>query len=177
VDTPEVRARRTIDKLLTSAGWIVQSREATNVGAGRGVAIREFPLKSGYGFADYLLYVDGAPAGVIEAKKEGETLTGYEIQTEKYSVGLPDELKPYRKPLPFCYQSTGVETRFTNLLEPDARSRRVFAFHRPETLAEWLMDESKEPGSGRRSTIGRTSRAESRPRNHIHGRAVRRRNL
>ena len=115
--------------------------------AGRGVAIREFPLKAGHGSADYLLYVDGAAAGVVEAKKEGETLTGYEIQTEKYSVGLPDSLRAYRRPLPFCYQSTGVETRFTNLLEPEARSRGVFAFHKAETLADWLMEESRSPGS------------------------------
>ena len=87
--------------------------------------------------------MDGLPAGVVEAKKEGETLSGYEIQTEKYSVGLPDELKPYRKPLPFCYQSTGIETRFTNLMEPDARSRQVFAFHRPETFADWLAEEAE----------------------------------
>jgi len=31
-----------------------------------------------------------------------------------------------------------VETRFTNHLEPDAKSRDVFAFHRPETLLEWV---------------------------------------
>ncbi len=152
-ESPESRARRTIDKLLITAEWIVQSREEANVAAGRGVAIREFPLKTGYGFADYLLYVDGAPAGVVEAKKEGTTLTGYEIQSEKYSVGLPDELKPYRKPLPFCYQSTGIETRFTNLLEPEARSRPVFAFHRPETLADWLMEESRSPGSTLRARL------------------------
>jgi type I restriction enzyme R subunit len=152
-DTPEARARETIDKLLADAGWIVQSRDEANVSAGRGVAIREFPLKSGYGEADYLLYVDGAPAGVVEAKKEGETLTSHEIQTEKYSVGLPDELKPYRKPLPFCYQSTGIETRFTNLMEPDARSRPVFSFHRPETFADWLMEEAKTPGSTLRARL------------------------
>lgn len=157
VDNPEARARETIDKLLTDAGWAVQSRDEANVTAARGVAIREFPLKSGYGFADYLLYVDGAPAGVIEAKKEGQTLTGYEIQTEKYSVGLPDELKPYRKPLPFCYQSTGIETRFTNLLEPDARSRPVFSLHRPETLADWVMEEAKSPGSTLRARVRRLS--------------------
>src|SRR2546425_4406656 len=115
-DSPEARARENIDKQLADCGWIVQSRDEANITAGRGVAITYFPLKSGYGEADYLLYVDGAPAGVVEAKKEGETLTGHEIQTEKYRVGLPVELKPYRKPLPFCYQSTGVETRFTNLL-------------------------------------------------------------
>src|SRR5712664_3222917 len=152
-DTPEARARQNIDRLLTDAGWIVQSRDETNITAGRGVAIREFPMKSGYGFADYLLYVDTVPAGVVEAKKEGETLTGYEIQTEKYSVGLPDELKPYRKPLPFCYQSTGIETRFTNLMEPDARSRRVFSFHRPETFGDWLTEEAQSPGSTLRARL------------------------
>jgi type I restriction enzyme, R subunit len=151
--SPEARARESIDCQLNAAGWLVQSRDEMNITAGRGVAVREFPLKSGYGFADYLLYVDGVPAGVVEAKKEGSTLTGYEIQSEKYSVGLPDQLKPYRKPLPFCYQSTGVETRFTNLMEPDARSRQVFSFHRPETMAEWIMVESKTPGSTLRAHL------------------------
>jgi type I restriction enzyme R subunit len=155
MDMPEEKARETIDGLLTAAGWVVQDVKEANVAAGRGVAMREFPLKAGYGFADYLLYVDGAAAGVVEAKKEGETLTGYEIQTEKYSVGLPDSLKAYRRPLPFCYQSTGVETRFTNLLEPDARSRPVFAFHKPETLADWLMEESRSPGSMLRARLKR----------------------
>ena len=69
--TPEEQARQNIDALLTAAGWIVQDRKDANPAAGRGVAIREFPLKAGFGEADYLLYVDGAAAGVIEAKKEG----------------------------------------------------------------------------------------------------------
>jgi type I restriction enzyme R subunit len=146
-ETPEDRARKTIDDLLDKAGWVVQDRDKANVSAARGVAVRSFPLKSGHGFADYLLYVDGQAAGVIEAKKEGETLIGFEIQTAKYSEGLPDGLKAHRRPLPFCYQSTGVETRFTNLLDPDARSRQVFAFHRPETFAKWLEDDTRSPGS------------------------------
>jgi type I restriction enzyme R subunit len=145
--SPEELARQNIDKLLTAAGWLVQYRKDANPSAGRGVAIREFPMRTGYGEADYLLYVDGMALGVIEAKKEGSTLTGFELQTEKYSQGLPDGLPAPRKPLPFCYQSTGVETRFTNLLEPDAASRNVFAFHRPETLALWMEQESKQPGT------------------------------
>lgn len=146
-ETPEDRARKTIDDLLDKAGWMAQDRDKADVSAARGVAIRAFPLKFGHGFADYLLYVDGQAAGVIEAKKEGETLTTYEIQTAKYSEGLPERLKAYRRPLPFCYQSTGVETRFTNLLDPDARSRQVFAFHRPETFAKWIEDDTRSPGS------------------------------
>lgn len=65
---PEKEARETIDKLLTQAGWLVCDATAANIHASRGVAIREFPLP-GYGFADYLLYIDGKAAGVIEAKK------------------------------------------------------------------------------------------------------------
>lgn len=146
-DSPEARARENIDKQLIDAGWIVQSRDDADISAGRGVAIREFPMKSGFGEADYLLYVDGQAVGVVEAKKEGSTLTGFEIQTTKYSEGLPDSLPAPRRPLPFCYQSTGVETRFTNLLEPDAASRNVFSFHQPATLGEWLADELNHPGS------------------------------
>jgi type I restriction enzyme, R subunit len=77
---PEAEAREAIDKLLTEAGWSVMDSNEANIHASQGVAIREFPLKSGHGFADYLLYVDGQAAGVIEAKKEGVTLTGVETQ-------------------------------------------------------------------------------------------------
>jgi type I restriction enzyme R subunit len=150
---PEDRARADIDRLLTGAGWIIQNRDSINIEAGRGVAIREFPLAPGHGFADYLLYVDGYAAGVVEAKKAGVPLIGVEIQTAKYSVGLPRNLPAPRRPLPFCYESTGVETRFTNLLEPDARSRPVFGFHRPETLAAWLEADLKSPGSGLRNRL------------------------
>src|ERR1017187_2868412 len=151
--TPEDLARQSIDQLLDAAGWIIQDRDAANITAGRGVAIREFPMKKGHGEADYLLFVDGVAAGVIEAKREGETLTGVEIQTQKYSEGVPDQLPCPRRPLPFLYQSTGVETRFTSLLDPDARSRQVFAFHRPDTLAQWLLDELQHPGTTLRAQL------------------------
>ncbi len=151
--TPEDRARQDIDQLLAAAGWILQNRPEANITAGRGVAVREFPMKKGHGEADYLLFVDGAAAGVIEAKREGETLTGVEIQTAKYSEGVPDGIPAPRRPLPFLYQSTGVETRFTSLLDPEARSRQVFAFHRPETLAQWLLDESQHPGTTLRARL------------------------
>jgi type I restriction enzyme, R subunit len=136
--TPEQRARQTMDDLLTAAGWQVQDRVALDLSAGCGVAVREFPLKMG--FADYLLFVDRKAIGAVEAKAkaEGVPLSGIESQTEKYGAGLPDVPPAWRKPLPFLYESTGVETFFTNGLDPDPRSRRTFAFHRPETLAGWV---------------------------------------
>jgi len=134
---PEAKAREQIDRQLTAAGWLVQDRAAANPHAAPGVAIREFPLKGGP--VDYGLYVDGVVAGAVEAKKEGWTLSGVELQSQRYSEGLPDALPAYRRPLPFLYETTGVETQFTNLLDPEPRSREVFTFHRPETAREWLQ--------------------------------------
>jgi len=133
---PEQLAREKIDAMLAASGWVVQDRDEMNLSAGPGVAVREFPLATGE--ADYLLFVNGKAAGALEAKKVGHTLRGVEPQSSKYSVGLPSGLNPPVTPLPFLYESTGVETQFTNLLDPDPRSRPVFAVHRPETLAEWL---------------------------------------
>ena len=131
---PEDLARDDIDAALEASGWTVQDADKVNLDAAPGVAVREFPLKSGHGFADYLLFDGGSALGVVEAKPSGYTLTGVETQAAKYSEGLPDELTAPVRPLPYLYQSTGVETRFTNGLDPEPRSREVFGFHRPETL-------------------------------------------
>ena len=129
-----------IDRLLEAAGWHVCDYKDANIHAARGVAIREFPLTAGHGYADYLFYLDGKAAGVIEAKKVGVPLLGVERQSSRYTQGMPATLPAWLRPLPFAYESTGVETRFTNGLDPEPRSRSVFAFHRPETLAGWLGD-------------------------------------
>ena len=137
-DAPEQRARQKIDAALAASGWVVQDRDDMNVSAGRGVAVREFKLTSGHGFADYLLFVDGKAAGVLEAKQEGFTLLGVEPQAKKYAAGLPANLDAPVRPLPFLYIANGGATTFTNLLDPKPKSRRVFQVHRPETLADWL---------------------------------------
>jgi type I restriction enzyme R subunit len=133
---PEEKARQKIDQLLEAAGWAVQDVQQLNLGASLGVAVREFPLKSGE--ADYLLFIDREAAGVIEAKPEGTTLSGVADQSAKYVTGIPENLPHVQEPLPFAYESTGIETFFTDLRDPQPRSRRVFAFHKPETLKEWL---------------------------------------
>ena len=92
VANPEQQARQEIDRLLFAAGWAVQDIAAADLHAAQGVAIREFPLATGFGFADYLLYVDGNACGVIEAKKQGATLTGVESQSTRYAQGLPASL-------------------------------------------------------------------------------------
>jgi type I restriction enzyme R subunit len=105
---PEQHARVAIDAALQAAGWLVQDRDAMNLYAGRGVAVREFRLATGHGFADYLLFVDHRAIGVLEAKPEGHTLAGVEVQADRYSQGLPHDLEAPQRPLPFLYLSTGV---------------------------------------------------------------------
>src|SRR5260370_5761052 len=133
---PEDRARQNIDRMLEDAGWVVQDRSHFNLSARRGVAIRELSVKTGA--ADYALFVDEMPVGTVEAKKEGETLIGVEEQSMKYRIGLAQDFPDARYPLPFSYETTGIETRFTSYLDPEPRSRPVFNFHRPATLAAWL---------------------------------------
>ena len=64
---PEQIARDHIDKLLTSCGWIVQRKTTINLNAGLGVAVCEYQTEVGP--ADYVLFVEGKPVGIIEANK------------------------------------------------------------------------------------------------------------
>lgn len=134
--TPEELARRNIDQLLDAAGWNVQDLKDYDPSLSSGVAIREFPLDVGE--ADYVLFVDKKAVGVIEAKPEGTTLGGVDSQSGKYAESFPEKYQHVHLPLPFIYESTGLETLFRDLRDPTPRSRRVFAFHKPETLREWI---------------------------------------
>ena len=75
--TPEQKARKDIDSLLTLAGWTVQYRDEINLGASLGVAVRDYPTDIGP--VDYDLFVDRKAIGVIEAKPAGTTLSGVTV--------------------------------------------------------------------------------------------------
>jgi len=135
--TPEEIARQQIDAQLAASGWAVQTKDKINLSASRGVAVCELSFTTGE--PDYTLFVDGKALGTVEAKPAGHSLVGVEEQSTKYVTGVPAGLPAWHNPLPFCYESTGSETRFTNRLDPDPRSRNVFAFHRPETLLAWVQ--------------------------------------
>jgi type I restriction enzyme, R subunit len=140
VMTPEEEARKNIDDMLHNAGWTLQDYKNVNLGAGSGVAVREFPVKGGE--ADYMLFVERHAVGVVEAKPKGVTLSGVSEQTEGYLRGFPQNIPHVADVLPFAYESTGDETYFRDVRDPDARSRRVFSFHKPETLHEWAHQEN-----------------------------------
>ena len=134
---PEQIARDRIDALMRASGWAVQTKDTINFNEGNGQAVREYTTDVGP--ADYVLFVNGKPVGVVEAKKEslGQNITIAEDQTSGYSKA---KLKwvANNDPLPFLYESTGVITRFTDERDPKPRSCEVFTFHRPETLREML---------------------------------------
>ena len=133
---PEQAARDVIDRKLHQAGWIVQSNKEIDFKVGPGIAVREY--RTDIGPADYVLFVDRKPIGVVEAKPEdwGHRITTVEPQSASYATA---ELKWVNndEPLPFVYESTGVLARFTDMRDPKPRSREVFHFPRPETLWEW----------------------------------------
>jgi len=141
-DTPEQLARQKIDAMLKASGWLVQDKNAVNLSAARGVAICELSFKTSE--PDYTLFVDTKALGTVEAKPEGFPLTGVEEQSTKYVAGVRFGFPAWKTPLPFCYESTGVETFFTNRLDPEPRSRQVFAFHRPDTLFAWVQQEKQQ---------------------------------
>jgi len=133
---PEQIARDNIDRQLIDCGWIIQGMRQVNLHAGIGIAVKEY--LTDVGPADYVLFVEGKPCGIIEAKREeeGHKLNMHEDQIEGYATAQLKHLK--NEPLPFVYLSTGDITRFTDFTDPKPRAREIFSFHRPETLSEWL---------------------------------------
>lgn len=136
---PEQIARDRIDQLLTDSGWIIQDKKKINLAAGIGVAVREY--QTDIGPADYVLFIDKKPVGIIEAKREeeGVRLTTVEEQSVQYANAKLRLLN--NEPLRFVYESTGEISRFTDYGDPKPRSRMVFSFHRPETFQLWLREE------------------------------------
>lgn len=136
---PEQEARDRIDGKLEASGWVVQQKKKINWSAADGIAVKEY--LTDVGPADYVLFVDKSPVGIIEAKKEeeGHRLTVVEEQSGEYATSKLKYLN--NDPLPFVYESTGELTRFTDYRDPKPRSRPVFSFHRPETFREWLKKE------------------------------------
>ncbi|BET68037.1 type I restriction-modification enzyme R subunit C-terminal domain-containing protein [Opitutales bacterium ASA1] len=150
---PEQVARDAIDAQLRASGWAVQAKDVINFHEAEGQAVREYSTDTGP--ADYVLFVDGQPVGVIEAKKEtlGHTITVAEDQTADYAAAKLKWVQSTGIPLPFLYEATGIITRFTDQRDPRPRSREVFRIHRPETLRSWLA--SPAPGQPARSLRAR----------------------
>ena len=135
--TPEQKARDNIDEMLGLAGWLVQDKKKIDFSASFGIAIREY--QTDVGSADYVLFINKEPVGVVEAKPEdwGQKITTVEDQSGGYASAKLKWLNN-KGTLPFFYESTGIVTRFTDTRDPKPRSREVFSFPRPERIRNWL---------------------------------------
>ena len=135
--TPEEKARLTIDEKLRQAGWVIQDMKRLDLAVSLGVAVREFPTSTGE--VDYALFIDGQPAGVVEAKREeaGQSITDVEMQSGRYVRSIFKWVKE-EYAIRFAYEATDKLIRFTDYKDIKYRSRTVFSFHRPETLQELL---------------------------------------
>ena len=135
--TPEQAAREVIDEKLSQAGWFVQDKKKIDFNASLGIVVREY--QTDVGPADYVLFIDKKPVGVVEAKPEGwgEKITTVEEQSAAYAAAKLKWVK-HSEPLQFVYESTGLLTRFTDGRDPKPRSREVFSFPRPETMRDWF---------------------------------------
>ncbi len=136
---PEQLARDQIDAALRQCGWVIQPKNKINLAAATGVAVTEY--QTDIGPADYVLFVDKKPVGIIEAKRaeEGVRLTVHEDQSEGYATAKLKYLN--NEALPFVYESTGEITRFTDYRDIKPRSRPVFSFHRPDTFLAFLKQD------------------------------------
>ncbi|HMU46477.1 MAG TPA: type I restriction-modification enzyme R subunit C-terminal domain-containing protein [Chitinophagaceae bacterium] len=138
---PEQIARDKIDKQLIACGWVIQDKEKINLGASIGVAVRYILTQDGKE-TDYVLFIEGKPVAIIEAKRKEEGIH-LVTDTEEQSTGYATSKLKYlnNEPLPFVYESTGEVTRFTDYRDTKPRSREVFTFHRPETFTKWLKED------------------------------------
>ena len=97
--TPEQIARDRIDQMLAMAEWSVQDKNRIDFGKANGIAVREYPTDSGP--ADYVLFVDRKPIGVIEAKRPemGQNINVVAEQSARYAAAKLKWIKD-NKPLP-----------------------------------------------------------------------------
>ena len=93
--------------------------------------------------------MDRKAVGVLEAKPAGIDAERRGRAVLQLRLRPADHAPRVQAPLPILYESTGVETYFRDERDPEPRSRRVFSFHQPRTLATgWPSPTPCAPGSG-----------------------------
>ena len=124
--SPEEKARLETDRKLELAGYVIQDMKEFDPTASLGVAVREYPTNNGE--ADYVLFIDRTPVGVIEAKAtdKGEKLINAADQSLGY---VKSGLKYFvdSKSMRFTYEATDILTHFCDLNDTNTRTRPTFS--------------------------------------------------
>ncbi len=168
IDLNEELTRILIDQQLNDAGWEADSdtltyKNGSRPAKGKNIAIAEWPTEyqGQKGRADYVLFADLIPIGIVEAKRENTNVAGKISQAERYSRGLniaPEqgiwadgEGGHYQ--VPFVYSCNGRPyvrqlaeqsgTWFRDVRHPANVSRALAGFH----SAKGLLDKLKRQQS------------------------------
>lgn len=142
-----------IDEKLKKSGWttILDYSDDLDLTTLHKTAVRELPTDDGP--ADYVLFLNGKPIVVVEAKKLGLGPQNVLNQAQRYARNLRQEgygiYNGYK--VPFAYASNGELIWFQNFQVVQSRSRPVQEFHTIKALeemlrsnnvsnAQWLLD-------------------------------------
>ncbi len=126
---------------LTAAGWIVQDFKALNLGAGQGVAVREFQTASGPGGLCACCGSQGRGRGGGQARRD-DAARGVRAVGQVYG-GFPEDIPHVELPLPFSYESTGTETLFRGPARPGLSFAAGIQFPQAGNIAEWLSQPAR----------------------------------
>lgn len=135
----EFQTRRDrIDPVLKAQGWlVVPFVEGSDTSTWTHHAVTEYPTENGP--ADYALFLDGKPCGIIEAKKLSLGPQNVLVQAERYAKGMTNSNFDHRGfNVPFLYSTNGEVVWFHDVRPRMACSRRLKTFHTPSALHEKL---------------------------------------
>lgn len=128
--------KQCINQALRTAGWspVIPYQSPLNVQI---AAVEEYPTN--HGPADYVLFSNGRPIAIVEAKKLTVGPQNVLQQAQRYAQGIqntPFSFNGYH--IPFIYSTNGEVIWFQDLRRPNSRSRRLAAFHTPAALEAML---------------------------------------
>ncbi|MYT31710.1 MULTISPECIES: DEAD/DEAH box helicase family protein [unclassified Streptomyces] len=152
---------RTVEAALTVSGWQVYGPGERELGVAH-EAVRS-PVSSA--LVLFTLYVHRRPCGIVAAgppqSDQQDLFDTAAEQAARIAIRHGDPAWRGALPLPFHYAVHGSRWFFRNLLDAElfdgtvpadapeggARSRPIFAPHRPDTVARWLRDAERYPGA------------------------------
>ncbi len=118
-----------IDEALAAVGWYVDPNNKPTEDVFPEYQVDHQPTESGIGYADYVLWADGKPIAVIEAKKTSKDSNIGRKQAQLYADGL-EKMHGQR---PVIFYTNGFETYIWN----DAANeppRPVYGFYSKNSL-------------------------------------------
>tara|TARA_Y100001963_G_scaffold120932_2_gene169132 strand:- start:20501 stop:24037 length:3537 start_codon:yes stop_codon:yes gene_type:complete len=141
LDLSEKETRFLIDQQLRDAGWaadtpVLNYANGTRPQIGKNLAIAEWPTDTDEtgktGFADYVLFVDLQPVGVVEAKKMNTDVCGKLAEAQRYSIYFNLE-----------HLNAEIQARAEN----DAEHQKVAEQLQTQSTYQITWKESKEPNA------------------------------